>query len=59
MVQWRPDQSFYPSPKMAMQAPPERHGYVATLNYGPENRPDALAAVDLDPQVSYLQPNPA
>lgn len=49
MVQWRPDQSFYPSPKMAMQAPPERHGYVATLNYGPVKRPDALAVVDLDP----------
>ena len=29
MAQWKPDPSFYPSPKMAMQAPPERHGYVA------------------------------
>ncbi len=49
MIQWRPDSSFYPSPRMAMQAPAERHGYVATLNYG-NDRPDALAVVDLDPE---------
>ena len=32
MVTWRPDPSFYPSPKMAMQAPPEKLAYVALLN---------------------------
>lgn len=48
MLQWRPDPSFYPSPKMAMQAPRERHAYVATLNPGPGDRPDAISVVDLD-----------
>jgi len=28
----RPDPTFYPSPGMAMQAPPERLAYVALLN---------------------------
>ena len=34
MAQWRPDPTFYPSPKMAMQAPPERLAFVAMLNPG-------------------------
>jgi methanethiol oxidase len=32
MPQWIPDQSFYPSPKMAMDAPAEKFAYVALLN---------------------------
>jgi selenium-binding protein 1 len=35
---------------MAMQAPPERYGYVAALNYGRNDRPDVLCVVDLDRQ---------
>jgi selenium-binding protein 1 len=50
MPLWKPDPSFYPSPKMAMQAPPERFGYVVTLNTGRNERPDALCVVDLNPQ---------
>lgn len=42
----RPDPTFYPSPRLAMQAPPERFGYVATLRT--DGKPDALQAVDLD-----------
>ena len=42
MTLWRPDPSFYPSPRQAIQAPPERYGYVAALNYGRSERPDAL-----------------
>jgi selenium-binding protein 1 len=34
---------------MAMKAPREKLGYVATLNYGNNDKPDALAVVDLDP----------
>jgi selenium-binding protein 1 len=49
MVLMRPDPTFYPSPRMAMKAPAEKLGYVATLNYGRDNKPDALAVVDLDP----------
>ncbi|MBA2618493.1 MAG: selenium-binding protein, partial [Rubrobacter sp.] len=55
MVTWRPDPSFYPSPKMAMQAPPEKLAYVALLNPNAalngdgDGRPDALAVFDVDP----------
>jgi selenium-binding protein 1 len=46
----RPDPTYYPSPRMAMQAPPEEHAYVAVLN--PNGRPDALAVVDVNPDSS-------
>ena len=43
----RPDPTFHPSPKLAMEAAPERYGYTALLS--PDaSRPDALAVVDLD-----------
>ena len=48
MAQWIPDQSFYPSPKMAMEAPPERIAYVSLLNPR-ENGRDALGVIDVDP----------
>src|ERR671939_158399 len=32
MATWRPDPTFYPSPRMAMQAPPERLAYLAVLD---------------------------
>jgi selenium-binding protein 1 len=41
-----PDQSFYPSPAMAMSAPPETLAYVAMLN--PGGGADAMAVVDVD-----------
>ena len=47
MAKLLPDQSFYPSPKMAMQAAPETLAYVAMLNENPGS-PDAMAVVDLD-----------
>ena len=43
-----PDQTFYPSPTMAMQAPPETIAYVALLNPDP-TASDALAVLDVDP----------
>src|SRR5215470_6547485 len=43
-----PDQTFYPSPTMAMQAPAETIAYVALLNPDP-NGHDAVAVVDVDP----------
>jgi selenium-binding protein 1 len=56
MPQLRPDQSFYPSPKMAMQAEPEKLAYVAMLNPRLDGSKDALAVVDVDPQSpSYAQ----
>src|SRR3712207_7645600 len=50
MATLRPDPTYYPSPRMAMQAPPEELAYVALLN--PNGRPDALAVVDVDPDSS-------
>src|SRR5215471_15184438 len=48
MAQWIPDQSFYPSPKMAMQAKPETIAYVSMLNPR-ANGADALGVIDVDP----------
>jgi selenium-binding protein 1 len=48
MSRLMPDPTFYPSPKMAMKAPQEKFGYVVGLNYGRNEKPDALLVVDLD-----------
>ena len=48
MAKLLPDQSFYPSPKMAMQAAPEKLAYVAMLNPKSDGSKDAMAVVDLD-----------
>src|SRR5262245_31541708 len=52
MAQWRPDPTFYPSPKLAMQAPAEKLAFVAMLNPTHKGRHDALAVVDVDPTSS-------
>ena len=49
MSLWTPDPTFYPSPKMAMKAPPEELAYVSMLNLGNGGRPDALGVVDVAP----------
>src|SRR5437867_1900418 len=46
MARMIPDQTFYPSPRMAMSAPPETLAYVAMLN--PDGGSDALAVLDVD-----------
>ena len=48
----RPDPTFYPSPRSAMQAPQERLAYVVVLNPDANGRPDALAVLDVDPNSS-------
>jgi selenium-binding protein 1 len=56
MVTWSPDATFYPSPKMAMDAPREELAYVAILNPAANHRPDALAVLDVNPaSSSYTQ----
>ena len=45
---WRPDPSFYPSPRMAMKAPAEKFAYVAAFD-PTRQKPDAIAVVDVDP----------
>ena len=52
MALMRPDPTFYPSPGMAMQAPPERLAYVALLNVGKNGKHDAMGVIDLDPSSS-------
>jgi selenium-binding protein 1 len=56
MALMRPDPTFYPSPAMAMQAPPERLAYVALLpavkNGQHNGRSDAMGVIDLDPSSS-------
>ncbi len=55
MALWKPDQTFYPSPRMAMQAPRERLAYVAAFNPGARNgngggaRHDSMCVLDVDP----------
>ena len=48
MALMTPDPTFYPSARLAIQAPPERLGYVAVLNTN--GQPDAMSVVDLDPE---------
>ena len=51
MATWTPDPTFYPSPRLAMQAPAETLAYVAEFDPA-RARPDRLAVVDVDPQSS-------
>ena len=55
MATLRPDPTFYPSPRMAMKAPPEQLAYVVAFD--PERKvPDQLTVVDVDPTSSqYAQ----
>jgi len=49
MAIWQPDPSFYPSPRLAAKAPPEKLAYVAAFD--PERKsPDSIAVVDVDPK---------
>ena len=48
MTLMRPDPTFYASPKMAMQAPPERLAYIALIN-PKQQGPDAIGVMDVDP----------
>jgi methanethiol oxidase len=51
MAKMMPDQSFYPSPGLAMKAPPETTAYVSMIDPH-RRRSDALAVIDVDPGSS-------
>jgi selenium-binding protein 1 len=52
----KPDATFYPSPRLAAQGPPEKLAYVAALNPPGSKNNDAIIVVDLDPASStYCQ----
>jgi methanethiol oxidase len=46
----RPDPTFYPSAKMAMEATPEKFAYITLLNAGHNGGSDSLSVIDVDPQ---------
>ena len=52
-----PDPTFYPSPTMAAQSPPERFAYLALINPSGTERADAIGVVDLDPSSNALRPS--
>ena len=49
MAPWRPDPTFYPSPRLAAAAPREELAYVALLNASGNGGTDALGVVDVNP----------
>jgi len=49
MSQWRPDPTFYPSPRLAAEAPAEELAYIALLNPTGSGAPDAIGVVDVNP----------
>jgi methanethiol oxidase len=51
MALWKADQTFYPSPRMAMQAPREKLAYVAAFwPGGRDNKRDSMCVLDVDPE---------
>jgi methanethiol oxidase len=56
VFRWITDPTFYPTARLAMEAPPEKHAFVAALAPDGESRSDALLVVDVDPEsTSYSQ----
>jgi selenium-binding protein 1 len=51
MALWKPDPTFYPSPRDAVAAPPETLAYVVAFDRS-ARRPDAVAVLDVDPGSS-------
>src|SRR6266403_5618734 len=49
---WKADPTFYPSPKLAAQAPHEKLAYVVAFNPRGDGKPYALLVVDVDPASS-------
>ncbi len=49
MPSLKPDPTFYPSPKMAMESPAEKLAYVALINPKKDGKSDAIGVVDVDP----------
>jgi selenium-binding protein 1 len=53
MALWKPDPTFYPSPRLAAEGPREKLAYVVTFNPDPSNgRHDSLSVIDTDPGSS-------
>ena len=50
MARLLPDPTFYPSPRLAIEAPTETLAYVALLSTGENGTKDALGVIDTDPE---------
>ena len=50
----KPDPTFYPSPRLAAEAPPEKLAFVAALNPPGAKSNDAILVVDVDPQSTQF-----
>ena len=50
MARLQPDPTFYPSPRLAMQAPQEQLAYVTTINPSGTGRPDGVSMANPMPQ---------
>ena len=46
----KPDPTFYPSPTLATQSPPEKLAYLALISPGAHRQSDAIGVVDVDPE---------
>ncbi len=57
MARWTPDPSFYPSPRLAMEAPEETLGYVALVEPDQASRPDALGVDRPRARLEHLRPD--
>ena len=53
MAKLLPDPTFYPTPRLAIEAPTETLGYVALLSSGENGTKDALGVVDTDPHSPH------
>jgi len=51
-MSFRPDPTFYPSARLAMEAPPEELAYVTLINPEGRGHPDGLGVVDVNPRSS-------
>ncbi len=51
MALWKPDPTFYPSPREAVAAPAEELAYVAAYDRS-ATKPDAIAVIDVAPDSS-------
>lgn len=47
---WKPDETFYPSPQMAMEAPGEEVAYLSMFNPDGVGENDKIGVVDLNPE---------
>ena len=56
MTRWKPDPSFYPSPREAAARARRRSSPTSRPSTAPAQQPDAIAVLDADPDSDRLRP---